>query len=139
MDRIVITVALSGFFIRMGNLFNSEIIGKPTNADWGFVFTAIDNVPRHPAQLYEAIAYLLIFILLIVIYFKKFKTLKNGYLFGIFLITVFAFRFFVEFIKENQTYFEEGLTLNMGQILSIPLIIYGIVLLFINYKKTIKL
>lgn len=138
MDRIVITVALSGFFIRMGNLFNSEIIGKPTNTDWGFVFTAIDNVPRHPAQLYEAIAYLLIFIFLIVIYLKKYKTLKDGYLFGIFLITVFGFRFFVEFIKENQTYFEEDLTLNMGQILSIPLIIYGIVLLFISNKRTLK-
>ncbi|MBX3009351.1 MAG: prolipoprotein diacylglyceryl transferase [Melioribacteraceae bacterium] len=138
MDRIVITVALSGFFIRMGNLFNSEIIGKPTNAEWGFVFTAIDNVPRHPAQLYEAIAYLLIFIFLIVIYLKKYQTLKNGYLFGIFLITVFGFRFFVEFIKENQTYFEEDLTLNMGQILSIPLIIYGIVLLFISNRKTLN-
>jgi phosphatidylglycerol---prolipoprotein diacylglyceryl transferase len=142
MDRIVITVALSGFFIRMGNLFNSEIVGKPTNANWGFVFMRDlehETVPRHPAQLYEAIAYLLIFIILIIIYFRKNGKSKQGFLFGIFLIMIFAFRFVVEFLKENQSGFEEKMFLNMGQLLSIPLILWGIYLLFRKEKKVIKI
>lgn len=138
-DRVVITVALSGFFIRMGNLFNSEIIGKPTGASWGFVFDSVDNVPRHPAQLYESIAYLLIFVLLYRIYFKSNGKFKPGYLFGLFLILVFAFRFFVEFLKENQTYFEEGMKLNMGQLLSIPFILLGVYLLLRKKKKVMKI
>lgn len=139
MDRIVITVALSGFFIRMGNLFNSEIIGKPTNSNWGFVFASVDNIPRHPAQLYEAIAYLLIFIFLYWYYFTAKEKLKNGLLFGIFLISVFGFRFFVEFFKENQSPFEQNMVLNMGQILSIPFVILGIYFLIRKEKKVIKL
>ncbi|MBI9071419.1 MAG: prolipoprotein diacylglyceryl transferase [Melioribacteraceae bacterium] len=134
-DKVVITVALAGFFIRLGNLFNSEIIGIPTELPWSFTFTSVDNIPRHPAQLYESIAYLLVFFLLFYIDKNKFKTIKNGTLFSIFLILVFGFRFFVEFIKEKQTYFEDGLALNMGQMLSIPLIIYGIILF---YQKVIK-
>lgn len=128
-DRIVIVVALSGFFIRMGNLFNSEIIGVPTNANWGFIFTRIDSIPRHPAQLYEAIAYLCIFILLILIYKMKSGNLKNWLLTGLFFVLVFGFRFFVEFYKENQSGFEEGLVLNMGQILSIPIVLTGLILI----------
>jgi len=139
MDRLVITVALAGFFIRMGNLFNSEIIGKPTNSNWGFVFVSVDNIPRHPAQLYEAIAYLLVFILIYAVFFVKREKLKNGSIFGLFLILVFAFRFFVEFIKENQSYFEEKMMLNMGQLLSIPLILLGIYLVFRRNKKIIKI
>jgi phosphatidylglycerol---prolipoprotein diacylglyceryl transferase len=135
MDRIVITVALSGFFIRMGNLFNSEIIGRPTDGTWGFIFTAIDNVPRHPAQLYEAIFNLMVFIFLISLYFRKWDKLKEGEIFGYFLVLVFSFRFLVEFIKENQTYFEEGLFLNMGQLLSLPLILAGAILLFLKARK----
>lgn len=139
MDRIVITVALSGFFIRMGNLFNSEIIGKPTNSNWGFVFVSVDNIPRHPAQLYEAIAYLLIFIFLFSFYFRVKGKFKNGLLFGMFLISVFGFRFFVEFFKENQSLFEQNLFLNMGQLLSIPFVILGIYFLIRKDKKVIKL
>lgn len=134
MDRIVITVALAGSFIRLGNLFNSEIIGIPTDLPWAFTFLRIDDIPRHPAQLYESIAYLIVFIILVRIYIKKDGKIECGLLFGLFLIMVFTFRFFVEFIKENQTYFEEGMLLNMGQILSIPLIILGVYLV-INSKK----
>lgn len=130
MDRLVIVVALSGMMIRLGNLFNSEIIGRPTNSSWGFVFTAIDNVPRHPTQIYEALAYLAVFIILYRLYKTKIMELKQGYIFGLFLILVFGFRFLVEFLKEDQTYFEAYLPLNMGQILSIPLIAVGIYLIF---------
>lgn len=141
MDRVVITVALSGFFIRMGNLFNSEIIGKPTNASWGFVFVSLDNIPRHPAQLYEAIAYLLIFIFLLTFYFRTNGKFKQGFLFGLFLILVFTFRFFIEFVKEIQSPFEKEMFLNMGQLLSIPFILLGIYLLISTgrNKKVIKI
>jgi len=139
MDRVVITVALSGFFIRLGNLFNSEIIGKPTNGNWGFIFVSVDNIPRHPAQLYEAIAYLLIFIFLLSFYFRVKGKFKNGLLFGLFLISIFGFRFFVEFFKENQSLFEQKLFLNMGQLLSIPFVIMGIYFLFREDKKVIKI
>lgn len=139
MDRVVITVALAGFFIRMGNLFNSEIFGKPTDVPWAFVFSVIDGEPRHPTQIYEAVAYLFIFILLLRMYLNSNGAIKEGKLFGIFLILVFGFRFFVEFLKENQSQFEAGMTLNMGQLLSIPFIILGIYVLTMKEKKTIKL
>ncbi|MCB0282780.1 MAG: prolipoprotein diacylglyceryl transferase [Calditrichae bacterium] len=125
-DRVVITVALAGFYIRSGNLFNSEIIGKQTDVPWAFIFSKyVDNVPRHPTQIYEALAYLTIFFVLYKIYWQYKEKLKPGYIFGLFLITVFGFRFFVEFLKENQESFEAGMALNMGQILSIPLVIAG--------------
>lgn len=139
MDRVVITVALSGFFIRMGNLFNSEIFGKPTDVPWAFVFAIVDDKPRHPTQIYEAIAYLIIFILLLRMYLHSEGKVKEGKLFGIFLILVFGFRFFVEFLKENQSQFEEGMELNMGQLLSIPFVLLGAYILTMKEKKTIKL
>jgi len=135
----VITVALSGFFIRMGNLFNSEIYGKPTDVPWAFVFSAIDGQPRHPTQVYEALAYLLIFIVLYVIYIRSSAKFREGFLFGIFLILVFSFRFVIEFLKENQTPFEESMLINMGQLLSIPLIILGIYILLRKDKKFLKI
>ena len=138
-DRIVITVALSGFFIRMGNLFNSEIIGKPTNGKWGVIFVSVDNIPRHPAQFYESVAYLLIFIFLLSLYFKLNAKFKNGLLTGLFLILIFGFRFFVEFFKEIQSMFEQSMFLNMGQLLSIPFVILGIFLLIRKDKKIIKI
>jgi len=134
-DRTVIVVALAGFFIRMGNLFNSEIIGIPTNSDWGFIFTRVDLVPRHPAQFYEAFAYLIIFVVLFLIYNKHFQKLKDWFLLGLFLVLVFGFRFFVEFIKENQAGFEESMVLNMGQILSIPAVIAGVVMVVIGLRE----
>ena len=130
-DRVVIVVALSGFFIRLGNLFNSEIVGRPTDVPWAFIFLRYETnpVPRHPTQLYEAIAYLLIFILLYQIYRRKQTATESGLLFGLFLMSVFGFRFFVEFFKEVQESWESSLPLDMGQILSIPFVLIGIYLI----------
>jgi len=139
MDRVVITVALAAVFIRMGNLFNSEIIGYPTDLPWGFIFTSVDNIPRHPTQLYEALFYLLSFVIIYFKYKKYDGKFNDGYLFGIFLILIFGFRIFVEYFKENQTYFEEGMILNMGQLLSIPLVIAGIYFLYNAKKKGSKI
>lgn len=140
MDRVVITVALGGAFIRTGNLFNSEIIGKPTDVPWAFIFVrahvANPLVPRHPTQIYEALAYLISFFILYHIYKKNKGKPVDGYLFGLFLILVFGFRFFVEFFKEVQEPFERGLALDMGQLLSIPLVLAGIYLL-IRAKKNL--
>jgi len=128
-DRVAIGVAISGFFIRMGNFFNSEIIGAPTDVPWAVIFDKVDSLPRHPSQVYEALAYLTIFLLMIWLYKKKQGQTQNGVFLGIFLILVFGFRFFVEFFKENQSAFESGMTLNMGQWLSIPAVLIGIWLL----------
>ncbi len=129
MDRLVIVVALSAFFIRIGNLFNSEIIGKPSNASWAFVFEREDMVPRHPAQLYEAILYLFIFGILLFLYKGNIQKRRDGFIFGSFLIMLFTVRFLVEFVKENQETFENTLPINMGQILSIPFILIGLYLM----------
>jgi prolipoprotein diacylglyceryl transferase len=137
LDRVVIVVALAGTFIRLGNLFNSEIIGIPTEISWAFIFTAVDNIPRHPAQLYESISYFIIFLILLFIYYKGFEK-KNGLLFGLFLVLVFTFRFFVEFIKENQSGFEEAMVLNMGQLLSIPFVIAGFIFISRSFKHKNK-
>lgn len=135
MDRVVITVALAAVFIRTGNLFNSEIVGYPTDLPWGFIFTSLDNIPRHPAQLYEALFYLLSFVIISYQYIKFDGKFKDGFLFGIFLILIFGFRILVEYFKENQTYFEEGMFMNMGQLLSIPLVIAGFYFLFKATRK----
>jgi len=136
-DRIVIVVALSGFFIRTGNLFNSEIYGNVTDLPWGFIFErAGETLPRHPTQIYEGFCYLILFFFLLWYYYKKDGKPRPGYLFGIFLIVVFGFRFIVEFIKEPQVEFETAMTLNMGQWLSIPLVIAGIVILAMKPKIT---
>lgn len=125
-DLIAVVGALTGGFIRMGNLMNSEIIGQPTTAPWAFIFEQVDSIPRHPAQLYEAISYFLIFAIMIKLY-KSYRTkFQNGFFFGLALILVFIARIMIEFLKENQVDFEEGMILNMGQILSIPYIIVGI-------------
>lgn len=126
LDRIVVTVALAGFFIRTGNFLNSEIIGMPTNLPWAVIFERVDLKPRHPSQLYEALAYILIFAFLFWSYWKNKKGEYQGWLFGMFLILIFGFRFSIEFTKEIQSAFEAGMALNMGQILSIPLVLTGI-------------
>jgi prolipoprotein diacylglyceryl transferase len=131
MDRIVIVVALAGFLIRMGNLMNSEIYGLPTTLPWGFQFlrsiTPGDALlPRHPTQIYEGLSYLAIFVLLLWHYYKKDGKPAMGYLFGLFMILVFGMRFLIEFIKEPQVGFEQGLFLNMGQLLSLPFVAAGI-------------
>jgi phosphatidylglycerol:prolipoprotein diacylglycerol transferase len=138
LDRIVIVVALGGSFIRLGNLFNSEIIGKPADVPWAFIFTSVDNVPRHPTQIYESLAYLIVFLILIFIYTKGIEKNKRGLLFGLFLVLVFTFRFFVEFLKEDQSAFEAGMVLNMGQLLSIPFVIAGLYFIIRSFRLSRK-
>ncbi len=140
LDRIVVVVALSGLFIRIGNLMNSEIYGIETNLPWGFVFLHNgETVPKHPTQIYEGLSYFLIFVLLYLIYVKNEGKVRHGLLSGLFLILVFTARFFIEFVKENQVDFEAGMTLNMGQWLSIPFVLLGLGLLayFFIRKKAI--
>ncbi|MDH5559998.1 MAG: prolipoprotein diacylglyceryl transferase [Deltaproteobacteria bacterium] len=136
LDRVSIGVASSGVLIRSGNFFNSEIIGKPTGGDWGIIFKKIDSLARHPAQLYEGICYLMIFIFLMVLYKTPGIKERKGLLLGIFLVAVFTSRFFIEFFKENQVGFEEGMFLNMGQLLSIPVILLGLGFILIQFIKT---
>ncbi len=126
LDRIVIVVPLAGMLIRIGNLMNSEIIGKPTTLPFAFIFASVDNIPRHPSQLYEAIYAGLLFILFIYLWKNKRQHLAPGFMFGLFCVLLFTFRFFIEFLKENQEAFEDQLPINMGQMLSIPFIVLGI-------------
>lgn len=135
LDRLVIVVALSAFFIRIGNLLNSEIIGKPTNVAWAFIFERVDLIPRHPAQLYEAISYLIIFSILWLLYKKKIQKVQQGFVFGCFLILLFSVRFLLEFVKENQEAFENTLPFNMGQILSVPFVLIGLYLMLLKSKQ----
>lgn len=136
-DRVGPAVAFAGCLIRLGNLMNHEIIGTPSNLPWAFVFTRVDDVARHPAQLYEAISYIIIFGILMYFYWKTNKKDESGFLFGSFFTLIFSARFLIEFIKEDQVAFEADMALNMGQILSIPLIIIG--LFFMFRKKIMKL
>jgi len=141
-DRIVIVVALSGFFIRTGNLMNSEIFGDVTSLPWGFIFKryyiqAYTVDPRHPTQIYEALSYLLIFLFLFRSYWKQKGKVKQGLLFGWFLVLVFGVRFLIEFIKVPQVGFEEHMILNMGQLLSIPFVILGIIMIVRAHKKPV--
>lgn len=141
LDRVVIVVALAGFFIRMGNLMNSEIFGHTTTLPWGFYFiryydTTMHADPRHPTQIYEGIVYLLTFIFLYRSYFTKGLGEKQpGYIFGWFLMLIFGSRFFVEFLKEPQVGFEANMALNMGQLLSIPFVLAGAYIWWKGYKK----
>ncbi len=125
-DRVAVPTALGGFFIRMGNLMNSEILGLPTDAPWAMVFVRVDSIPRHPAQAYEAVSYLLIFFLLLFFYRWKELKLRSGFISGAFLFTVFGARFLIEFVKERHAAFEVGLPLSMGQILSLPVVVLGL-------------
>lgn len=129
LDRVVIVIALSGCFIRLGNLMNSEMIGIPTTVPWAFIFSRVDSVPRHPAQLYEALYCLLLFFLLFYLWKTKRKQLTEGFITGLFLTVLFTLRFVDEFFKINQVSFENNLPINMGQILSIPFVMIGIFLL----------
>ncbi len=135
LDRVGIMVALAGFFIRMGNFFNSEIYGKPTGSGFGIIFKkAGERYPCHPSQLYEAFSYLMLFFILWKLYWKTDKKLKEGYLFGIFMIVLWSLRFLIEFIKNPQVPERNTWLLNTGQLLSIPLILIGIWLITRKHK-----
>lgn len=126
LDTLGIASPLTGCLIRTGNLFNSEIIGKPADLPWAFVFERVDMLPRHPGQLYEALAYLAIFISLWIMHKKCMERVGSGLFFGLCLTLVFTFRFFVEYFKDIQEPFEAGMLLNMGQLLSLPFIMIGL-------------
>ncbi len=136
-DRVVPGVAIGGMFIRIGNFFNSEIIGVPTDVPWAVVFTQVDMLPRHPSMLYEAILCLFVLIALWTIYKKYDQKPPQGSLFATFLILLFGGRFFLEFAKVTLADFLEGATLDMGQLLSIPLVLIGIWILWkhVNWKR----
>ena len=138
LDMIAVATPICACCIRLANLMNSEIIGKPTDMPWAFVFEQVDMLPRHPAQLYEAIAYFIFFLGMIYLYKKSDhgQKLHRGFFFGLCLTEIFVFRFFVEFLKENQVDFENTMTLNMGQWLSIPFVIIGIYFMLFYGKKT---
>lgn len=140
LDKLAVVVALAGFFIRMGNLMNSEIYGHVTNLPWGFIFDLRgETEAKHPTQLYEALSYLAIFFILYFVYNKKQGQQRPGVIFGLFMALVFGARFFIEFVKEDQVGFESGMALNMGQWLSIPFVLIGIGLLFVpGLAKSVK-
>ena len=126
LDNIAIATPITACFIRLGNLMNSEIIGKVTDVPWAFIFERVDKMPRHPGQLYEAIAYFVFFFVGLWLYRKHPQRVGTGFFFGLCLTLIFTFRFFIEYTKDIQVDFESGMLLNMGQILSIPFIAIGI-------------
>lgn len=126
LDDIAIATPITACFIRLGNLMNSEIIGTPTNVPWAFIFERVDMMPRHPGQLYEAIAYFFFFFVMLHFYKRTSKKVGTGFYFGLCLTLIFTFRFFIEYTKDIQVDFESGMIFNMGQLLSIPFIILGI-------------
>jgi len=141
-DRLVVVVPIASGLIRLGNLMNSEIVGKVTSVPWGFKFpnndedsvNLIENgipIPvRHPAQLYEAIFSIALFILMYWLWKNRREKVGPGFLFGVLCVAMFTMRFFVEFLKENQSDFEDKFTFNMGQILSVPFVIIGLIMIW---------
>jgi len=138
-DRIVIPISFGAIFVRLGNFLNSEIIGKPTNSDYGVVFKKLgEDFARHPAQLYEAGSYLVLFLILYYLYWKTPIKKRQGILFGIFFTLMWSIRFIVEYFKEPQVAERADWIINTGQILSIPMILVGLVVIFLanqNFKK----
>lgn len=128
MDRVVIPIALIASFIRWGNLFNSEIYGHATTLPWGFVFARNgETEAMHPTQIYEALSYFTVFVGLMWAYFRRpVVRAKRGLIFSIFLITMFTARILIEFIKHAQESFEKGWLLNLGQLQSLPFLLFGI-------------
>lgn len=137
-DRLVIPIALVGAMIRFGNLMNSEIYGHPTTLPWGFIFVRgheYPGLPCHPTQLYESACYLALFVLLMWMYWKKNAERRPGLIFGVFFTVLFSCRFLIEFVKNLQVGFEADMTLNMGQLLSIPFILIGIGLIIYSMVR----
>ena len=139
-DIIAILAPLGGAFIRISNLMNSEIIGRPTDLPWAFIFRHVDNLPRHPSQLYESLSYFLIFLVAYLLYKYKGQLFKIGsyFYFGLSIFGIFFMRFLLEYTKENQKGFEDSLSFNMGQLLSIPFILIGAILVIKNVINTRK-
>lgn len=140
-DRIVITVALAGACIRFGNLMNSEIVGRPTDVSWAFVFmnnTEYAKIPRHPAQLYESLSCLILFFFLMWFWNRRKEQTPRGSMLGIFLIWVFTLRFFYEYLKEDQVAKEASMYLNIGQQLSIPVVLIGLFFLIRSYRTPVS-
>ena len=137
-DRLTMPIAIGGAFVRIGNLFNSEIVGKYTNSSFGVIFqNRGETLPRHPVQLYESIGYVILFFVLLKIYNSTIRDNK-GSLFGFFLIGLFSIRFLTEFFKESQGGIETFLPgLSTGQWLSIPFILIGLIMLYVSKRKTI--
>jgi len=135
-DRLAIPSLLAASLIRIGNLFNSEILGTPSNLPWAVVFAQVDPIPRHPAMLYEAMAYLVVFCILYTAYWKTRIMAFPGRTLGVSLALCFFARFLIEFVKENQVPFERGLPLDMGQLLSIPFVLAGIVLIYLSKEPS---
>jgi prolipoprotein diacylglyceryl transferase len=135
LDLLAVVAPIGGVFIRLANFMNSEINGIPTTVPWAVVFERIDNIPRHPAQLYEAISYLFIFVIMMSLYLQKRIKFPKGFLFGAVLILIFVARFLIEFVKINQVDFEDDMTIDMGQILSLPYIFAGIFIIGLSYYK----
>jgi len=138
MDYLAIVTPLAGGFIRLGNLMNSEIVGAPTNVPWAMIFTRFDDIPRHPAQLYEALFYFALFVALWIVYRKKLPV-KDGFYLSVVMVVICLFRFFIEYVKEVQMPFENQMTLNMGQWLSIPYIVVGSLIFYFTQRKNKKL
>lgn len=134
LDRLIIAGAALGGFIRLGNLMNSEMIGTPSDLPWAFVFTWVDQIPRHPSQLYEAACYFIVSISLYFVWRSKKFSDAPGFIFGLGITLIFTQRFLIEFLKENQVAFEEDIVLNMGQTLSLPLVAAGVVLMIWSRK-----
>ncbi|MCH2224335.1 MAG: prolipoprotein diacylglyceryl transferase [Crocinitomicaceae bacterium] len=143
LDRIVVTVAVAGCFIRLGNLMNSEIVGIETNVPWAFQFVhyfnsetlQLDPSPRHPAQLYEAICYIISFVILMVMYWKRQAYRRPGLIFGTFLILIWGARFTIEFVKLGQTDRDAYMPINTGQMLSVPFFLAGVYILYKALKS----
>ena len=139
LDRLAIPTALFAFFVRMGNLMNSEIVGVQTDVPWAVIFSRVDLYPRHPVQFYEALAYLSIFIILLSIYMYKKSKVYSGLLFGVFLSLVFTARILVEFVKERQASYATEMLFSTGQWLSVPFLLIGLGLIaFALSKKELK-
>ena len=126
LDNIAIATPITACFIRLGNLVNSEIIGKVTDVPWAFIFERVDMSPRHPGQLYEAIAYAIFFPIGWYLYRKHPERVGTGFFFGLCLVLIFTFRFFIEYTKDIQVAKEAAMTLNIGQMLSIPFVLIGL-------------
>ncbi|MDI1353290.1 MAG: prolipoprotein diacylglyceryl transferase [bacterium] len=134
-DRLMVVVPLAAMCIRIGNLINSEIIGKVTNVPWAFIFIQEDHLPRHPAQLYEAIFCFFLFIFMYKMWANKRNNYGPGYMSGLLLVLLFVERFIDEFFKENQVPFEDQLPINMGQWLSIPFVLAGAFMMWRSFKR----